>query len=445
MFKITISKLFLFLSVIALMAIVSLLGFAVGDYLYYRDKIVPGYYVAKIDVGGLTPAQAIKLLKNKPVNEFFDSPFILYLGKSEFEFNSSDIGVELNIEKAVLDCYRLSYSKNYFDYVLFRIFGKRIVVVTDISYSGENLLNLVKFVSDELNSRPVSARYILNKRGIVSVLPSKDGFEIDIWRTYAEIDKALRNNINRIPVIAKSSRPMATTEALKKYLPLYLIGKFQTFYGSHDSPNRIHNIQLIASFLDNIIVKPAESFSLLSHIGDFTEERGFKEAYVIVDGVLEAQYGGGTCQIATTLFNAVSFAGLNVTSRRNHSMWFSIYPLGRDATVYPPYSDFKFINDTGHNIVINPIATKKSLTFNILGTPTGKKVSFSSPGIKYFYSYATDEATGEYKKVRLKPFKTTVVMTVKKKGKIIAEKVYKSFYKLNGDRDTVVIKKREKF
>ena len=87
--------------------------------------------------------------------------------------------------------------------------------------------------------------------------------------------------------------------------------------------------------------------------------------------------GGGVCQFATTLFNAVFFAGLRVVERHPHQFAIDHYPLGRDAAVSWGADDFRFRNDTGHALMVRCWATKDSLTVVIVGT-TGRTVTYDT-------------------------------------------------------------------
>ena len=195
---------------------------------------------------------------------------------------------------------------------------------------------------------------------------------MDEEKSLASIKEALANNEQLLPLVVQETAPRIKYEDLAEYPPAHLLSTYTTYYGTHDSPNRIHNIKLIANTLiDCTILLSGEAFSLLDAIGEISFARGFREAFVIVEGELEPQVGGGTCQTATTLYNTVMLADLEVLSRRNHSLFFYIYPLGRDATVYGA-TDFKFKNNTGHPIYLKGQGTNRSLTFKIYGTPTGK-------------------------------------------------------------------------
>ena len=113
-------------------------------------------------------------------------------------------------------------------------------------------------------------------------------------------------------------------------------------------------------------------------MGPRTTNRGFDYAPVIAaDGVLRQGVGGGICQYATTLFNAVLLAGLPVVEREAHSLYISHYPIGRDATVAWGAVDFKFRNDTGKTLLIRSWVEGDHLTVAIVGK-TGREVTFKT-------------------------------------------------------------------
>lgn len=146
----------------------------------------------------------------------------------------------------------------------------------------------------------------------------------------------------------------------------------------HSIPNRIHNVALTASRVEDVLVKPGEEFSFNKALGDVSAATGFKSAYVIRNGKTELGDGGGVCQVSTTLFRAVLNAGLPVTKRRPHSYRVSYYELnskpGIDATVYAGDVDLRFINDTGHYILLHNATDSEKLYMyvEIYGTSDGR-------------------------------------------------------------------------
>ena len=104
--------------------------------------------------------------------------------------------------------------------------------------------------------------------------------------------------------------------------------------------------------LDGARIAPGATFSFNDRVGERTLERGFRPAPVIVGDKYEEDVGGGVSQVATTVFNAAWEAGLPISERNPHALYIARYQLGRDATVNYPNLDLKFVNDTGHWIVL---------------------------------------------------------------------------------------------
>ena len=78
------------------------------------------------------------------------------------------------------------------------------------------------------------------------------------------------------------------------------------------SSNRIHNVQLMAEYIDGTIVAPGQEFSFNDRVGPRTVERGFREGQMIIGSLLLPAIGGGVCQTATTLFNNAFDLGLPI-------------------------------------------------------------------------------------------------------------------------------------
>jgi vancomycin resistance protein YoaR len=144
------------------------------------------------------------------------------------------------------------------------------------------------------------------------------------------------------------------------------------------------NIEKGAGIVNRILVAPNETFSFVKNLGEVSLEAGFKKAYIIRQGKTELDVGGGICQVSTTLFRAMLNAGVNITERRNHAYRVSYYEEdskpGFDATVFIPSPDLKFINDTGHYVLIQNIfdLPNRTLTYEIYGTSDGRKSEISN-------------------------------------------------------------------
>ena len=154
------------------------------------------------------------------------------------------------------------------------------------------------------------------------------------------------------------------------------ISSYTTEYSSGaGTENRNHNIHLVSDLLSGSIVKPQGVWSYNDTAGNCNEEAGFLGAGSIVDGEYTDEVGGGICQVATTVFNAVYEAGLPVVSRTNHSLYIASYPAGRDAAVSWPDLDLKWSNDSQSDILLLMSYTDTSVTATLYGVPLGYTVT----------------------------------------------------------------------
>ena len=158
------------------------------------------------------------------------------------------------------------------------------------------------------------------------------------------------------------------------------IGTYTT--GVAGTTNRLDNVGLGSSLLDDSLIAPGKVFSVNATTGERTAAKGFKMAPTIINGKLEDSVGGGMCQVSTTVFNAAFEAGLQIVERHNHELYISHYPLGRDATVSYGSYDLKFRNDTSHWILLKTDFSGWSLTVSLYSAPLGRKV-VSSTGSWY--------------------------------------------------------------
>lgn len=166
---------------------------------------------------------------------------------------------------------------------------------------------------------------------------------------------------------------------------------------SGSSKDRKFNIQHVAEKVQNIFLKPGELFSFVQKMGPVDSTSGYKKELVIINGdSTEPQYGGGVCQVSSTLFRAVFFAGLQTVKRTNHSFEVAYYkPVGLDATVFDPAPDLAFVNDMDSPVFIQNFVDmkKKKIYFFIIGKKDGRKLYFEGPtydgswGDYYQYSW----------------------------------------------------------
>lgn len=201
---------------------------------------------------------------------------------------------------------------------------------------------------------------------------------------------------------------------------------------------RNHNIELVSRFLSDSVVKPGDTWSFNGVAGDCsTEERGFQGAGAIVDGEYDDAIGGGICQVATTMFNAVYESGFPVITRHNHSLYIASYPTGRDAAVSWPDLDLVWQNDSASDVLVRLSCVDGSVTATLYGVDPGYRVSSKtgewSEGEHYATKTKVDESLApgsSYVKTRgTDGSAVTVIRTVKgEDGSILHEDAFYSVY-----------------
>ncbi|MFF0343673.1 VanW family protein [Kribbella sp. NPDC004875] len=187
------------------------------------------------------------------------------------------------------------------------------------------------------------------------VVPAVDGLTVDRTKVGAAILAALpkptgerRAAVPLTPTKAKFTTEQATALGITQN-----IGDFKTEFPH--APYRNVNIGTAAAKINGTLLKPGETFSLNKIVGERTKENGFTEGNIISGGKFVLDLGGGVSQSATTTFNAAFFAGLKILEHKAHSVYISRYPVGREATVAWPSVDLKFLNDSGHGVLVQTI------------------------------------------------------------------------------------------
>ena len=200
-----------------------------------------------------------------------------------------------------------------------------------------------------------NAKVYISSSGKISISNATVGKELDIASTKESIYEAIENkNYKIIDLKVNTKEPKISTEDAKSVNTL--LSEFSTKFSTSDS-NRVANIALSAKSTSDVLLMPGEEFSYNNLTGKRTKANGYKEAPVIINGKLEQDVGGGVCQVSSTLFNSVLYSGLDVTSRRNHSLKSSYVSIGRDAMVSDGGSDFRFKNPYSHPVYIKNIVS----------------------------------------------------------------------------------------
>lgn len=253
----------------------------------------------------------------------------------------------------------------------------------------------------EVHKAPVDAYYTTNP---YVVYPSSTGLDFDI--SLDEAKQILSEEKDEYEIPLKVLYPSVSTNDIGSEAFPDMLSKFSTSFTSSNS-NRSTNIRLAAQKINGTVLMPGETFSYNQVVGKRTAAAGFKPAPAYFGGEVVQEYGGGICQVSSTLYNAVLYANLEITERTNHGFKPSYVTPGLDATVSWGGPDFKFTNNRDYPIRISCDTSGKILKIYIYGLKrdTDYKVVLESKYVSTVYAkttYKTDPslASGETKVIQ---------------------------------------------
>lgn len=238
-----------------------------------------------------------------------------------------------------------------------------------------------------------------------------NGSQIEREKLRQYVEKAVKHMVVEIPVPTLEIVPNIEVSMGLQQLGIKerLSVGHTSFYGS--PKNRVQNINVAAETFNGTLIAPEEVFSFNKKLGVVDESTGYKEELVIKPEGTIPEYGGGICQVSTTMYRAALFAGINIAERNQHSYAVSYYSQimghGLDATIYLGGPDLKIVNDTGKHIVVQAYTKNEyELYFILYGTSDGRSIEMEGPYLsnnqnppQTIYKETTDLKPGVKKEV----------------------------------------------
>ena len=255
----------------------------------------------------------------------------------------------------------------------------------------------------------------------------EDGLDFDI--SMEEAKKLISEDKETYKIPLKIKKAKVKTEDLGEKLFKESLSKYTTIYDAGNT-SRSTNIAIAARTINGKIILPGETFSYNKVLGNTTKEKGYQLGGAYVNGKVVPAYGGGICQVATTLYNAVLYANLEIIERYNHSYSVSYVPASRDATVSYGGKDFKFKNSRTYPIKLVASAKNGVISISFKGIKEEKEydieitsTTLSTTPFKTTYQDNPDLAEGKEKVVQVghNGMKSKAFKVVKYNGKIISK------------------------
>lgn len=254
-----------------------------------------------------------------------------------------------------------------------------------ISYKQADTIAISRYIdllAPDVNREPSNPIFGETEERTVTILEAgKNGLALRKPEAVAAIRTAVETGADTVGLPVDITPPIIGSTDPEALGIRELIAEATTdFRGS--PKNRVWNIERALKQFQGAIVAPEAEFSFVTLLGEVDGEHGYLPELVIKNNKTEPEFGGGICQVSTTVFRTAIYAGMKITARRNHAYPISYYkPYGMDATVYVPLPDFRFVNNTpGHVLLVSSIEGTK-LTFRFYGTGDGRKVEIDGPHI----------------------------------------------------------------
>lgn len=250
-----------------------------------------------------------------------------------------------------------------------------------LGISQDTIKEYLESVQKTLTSQPIDAklRFDASTQQIKIVQEGKEGTQLMLEESSKRIRDDILAGVPKTELFVAVTSPLIDESQFDALGLKTLLGRGESnFRGS--SKSRVKNINVAADKISSTLIKPGEEFSFVNTLGKVDARNGYLPELVIKGKKTIPEYGGGICQVSTTLFRAALNAALPITERRNHSYIVNYYGKpGLDATIYLPKPDFKFKNDTDYHILLQHYIVGTILYYEIYGTSTGKTAKTIDP------------------------------------------------------------------
>ena len=354
-----------------------------------------GITVNNISIGGMTMDEAKAALATTEQSLTAQKSIPLIFNGQLYSLDLSGMSYTTNLNSILKEAYHLGKTGDYAGMKAEKsdveINGRKYTLT--VSYDMSSLLSGIAQIAAQIDAVPQDAGIssVDEENRQIIFTDEVVGRTVDQNLLAQRITDALLNGVTSpVEIPVTEVQPTVTRASLEgKYV---LRASATTNFSSSPSARK-YNVRKGAGLINGTVLKPGETFSTNDTLGTRTKSNGWKEANAYESGTVVPQYGGGVCQLSTTLYNAVVKADLEVVYRRNHSMPVTYIDKGLDATINSVGNeiDFQFKNNTSSDIVIFGYTTDKNwVVFEIWGLPfatteydeiklTSDRISTNSP------------------------------------------------------------------
>lgn len=251
--------------------------------------------------------------------------------------------------------------------------------VVEVRLNEEKAASFFVTLAPAINKQARSAFFEFRDGRLKEREAAESGLKLVVPETVRALERALVMGYREVAAVTENVEPDVTLARLGALGITGFLGRGESDF-SGSPQNRIHNIKTGAARFRSVLVAAGAEFSFNSILGGVDAEAGYLPELVIKHNKTIPEYGGGLCQLSTTVFRAAAQAGLPVVERQNHSFVVAYYGKpGFDATIYPGYRDFRFENDTQNPVLLQMKTEGAKLVVDIFGAADGRSVELKGP------------------------------------------------------------------
>lgn len=335
------------------------------------DKILDNIYIGDVAVGGMSGEEAKQAVENY-VDEIQNTRFTLTVNDKSMTATAKQLGVDWEntgvVEEAVMIGKSGSLITRYKDKKDLEHEPKKLEIT--FGTKEEDIEKYLSANADKVNQEAVDGG-LVRENGSFKITGGDEGIAVNVTKSAKAIADYIANDWDTkeasIALSADVVQPRGSKEQLSKVKDV--LGTFSTDYSSSSS-GRAMNVSNGCSRINGALLYPGDVFSVYEAVSPFDAEHGYALAGSYENGTVVETYGGGICQVSTTLYNAVIRAELKINERYAHSMIVNYVKPSMDAAIAGTVKDLKFENNTEAPIYIEGVTGGGVITFTIYGEET---------------------------------------------------------------------------
>ncbi len=365
------------------------------------EAVIPEtVYIEDRDVSGMTEEEAREELDSY-VRQLQNTVFTLTTGDTSIRVSAQDLGIQVENEEVVEEALNIGKTGNLITRYKDKKDLEKEPRVFELVFGvdQDKVERLLGSNQENLGQEAVNCS-LTRENGSFRIIDGANGIKVNVSDSVKNISEFVGKEWDKenasIELAVEVTEPQGTKEELSKVKDV--LGTFHTDFSS-SSAGRATNVKNGCSKIDGTLLYPGEQLSVAEALNPMTAENGYELAGSYENGTTVQTYGGGICQVSTTLYNAVILSELQIDERYNHSMIVNYVEPSMDAAIAGTTKDFKFSNNTDAPIYIEGYTENGQIYFTVFGEdtrPSNRVVSYESETLSETPPGVTLQANGGY-------------------------------------------------